>query len=122
LRDGKKFPSLPTVYRHIGRSRNNTSLICPNDRRGNRKPRHPPELEDHICAIAEALFLQEGSKWNLKNLTERCRRTATAKGLLGAGTSLSTKYVRKIVVTRLNAMPEVTRLHRKERAAKSAIA
>lgn len=116
------FPSLATVYRLLDRHQCNAPLVMPNHLKGNRTQRHAPELIELICNLAEATFTQEHSKWTLKKLTDNCRRTAVRHELLRASEPLSQKFVRKIIVTRLHSMPEVTRFLGKDRAAKASVA
>lgn len=117
-----QFPSLATVYRLLERDKCHAPLVMPNHLKGNRTERHSQELVELICALAEATFLKEGSKWTLNALTDKSRRTAIANGLLGATAPLSKKFVRKIIETRLHAMPEVARYLSKDRAAKASVA
>jgi putative transposase len=116
------FPSLATMYRLLERDHCGAPLVKPNHLKGNRLARHPAELSDLICEEALALFLVEGSQWELKDLTDKCRRTAIRHELLEPSALLSIKYVRKVIVTRLYANPAVARLLSKDRAAKSSIA
>jgi putative transposase len=117
-----QFPSLATVYRLLERDKCHAPLVMPNHLKGNRTERHSEDLVDLISALAEATFMKEGSQWTLNELTDKCRRTGIANGLLGASASLSKKFVRKVIVTRLHAMPEVARYLRRDRAAKASVA
>lgn len=117
-----QFPSLATVYRLLERDKCHAPLVMPNHLKGNRTERHSQEIVELICTQAEATFLKEGSRWSLGALTDKVRRTAIAHELLGALEPLSKKFVRKVIVTRLHAMPEVARLLRKDRAAKASMA
>lgn len=117
-----QFPSVATVYRLLERDKCHAPLVMPNHLKGNRTERHSEELIELICALAEATFLKEGSQWTLNALTDKSRRTAIANGLLGATAPLSKKFVRRVIVTRLHAMPEVARYLGKDRAAKASVA
>jgi putative transposase len=116
------FPSVSTVYRFLERYRCHSPLVRPNYLKGNRTKRYPSGVYDLICNVASDTFLQEGSKWTLKELTDKCRRDAIARGLLTPSSPLSMKFVRRVIVKRLHAMPEVTRLLAKDRPSKTSIA
>lgn len=116
------FPSTATVYRLLERDRCNAPLLMPNHVRGNRSERYSTALIELICALGEDHYLQPHSKWNLKALTDLCRRTAIHRELLSAKAPLSKKFVRKVIVSRLHAMPEVQRHLLKDRAAKASVA
>ncbi len=115
------FPSLASVYRYIARDRCKAPLITANNEKGNRQDRHDPQMVELICTIAEATFLQEGSKWSLKDLTAKCHSTAIAAGIPNASNPLSSKFVYKVITTKLYAMPEAARLLGKDRAAKMSV-
>lgn len=117
-----QFPSVATVYRLLERDKCNVPLVMPNHLKGNRAERHSAEIVDLICTQAESTFMKEGSPWTLKALTDKCRRAAIAMELLDAQAPLSKKFVRKVIVTRLHAMPQVARLLGKDRAAKASVA
>lgn len=116
------FPSAATVYRLLERDRCNAPLLMPNHVRGNRSERYSAALIELVCTLGEEHYLQPHSKWNVKALTDLCRRTAIQCELLPAKASLSKKFVRKIIVTRLHSMPEVQRHLVKDRAAKASVA
>lgn len=117
-----QFPSVATVYRLLERDKCRAPLVMPNHLKGNRSERHSAEIVELICKLAEATFLKEGSRWTLRSLTDHSRRTAIAQELLSASAPLSLKFVRKVIVTRLHAMPEVARYLSKDRAAKASLA
>ena len=117
----RKFPSLATVYRYIARARCRAPLITPNKEKGNRDARHDPQMVELICTLAEDTFLKEGSKWSLKELTDKCHRSAITAGIPKATNPLSRKFVRKVITTKLYAMPEAARLLGKDRAAKTSV-
>ncbi|WP_066271178.1 DDE-type integrase/transposase/recombinase [Hydrogenophaga palleronii] len=116
------FPSMATAYRLLERDKCNAPLLMPNHVRGNRSERYSPALIELICTLGEEHYCEQHSKWNLKALTDLCRRTAIQRELLSAKASLSQKFVRKIIVTRLHSMPEVQRHLAKDRAAKASVA
>jgi len=116
-----QFPSLATVYRMLERDRGNAPLVMPPHLKGNRSERHSIEIVEHICKLAEVTFTTPGSKWTVKTLTDLCRRKAIISGLLSASAPLSRKFVHKVIVTRLHAMPEVARLLPKDRAAMASV-
>lgn len=116
------FPSAATVYRLLERDRCNAPLLMPNHVRGNRTERYSPEFVELICTLAEDNYLKPDSTWSLAELTDCCRRTAIKRELLPASASLSKKFVRKIILTRLHSMPEVQRHLVKDRAAKASVA
>lgn len=117
-----RFPSVATVYRLLERDRCNAPLVKPNHVKGNRTERYSKDVVDLICTVAEATFLKEMSVWTFRTLTDHCRRTAIAQGLLCSSARLSQKFVRKVVNTRLHAMPDVARLLSKDRSSKAAVA
>lgn len=116
-----EFPSIATVYRLLERDRHNGPLVMPNHLKGNRTERHSHEVVELICKLAEATFMRESSQWTFRELADLCRRTAIRNGLLGANDPLSKKFVRKVIVTKLHSMPEVARMHAKDRPAKASI-
>lgn len=116
------FPSLATVYRYLERHRSRSPLVRPDHLKGNRTERHHSGMYDLVCNVASETFLQEGSKWTLKELTDKCQREAISRGLLAPSSPLSMKFVRRVIVKRLHAMPEVTRLLAKDRPSKTSVA
>lgn len=116
------FPSVSNVYRLLARHRCRSPLVLPNHLKGNRTMRHPAELIDLICTLASATFLRENSKWTLKELTDKCRRDAIARGLLAPSSRLSMKFVRRVIITKLHSMPEAIRFLAKDRPGKTSVA
>ncbi len=117
-----EFPSLPTVYRLLERKRCGARLLIENEARGNTWDRHSKPMVELICELAEDAFLEKGSKWTLKSLTELVKREAKKRQVLGWEKPPSGRFIRKTIETRLHAMPEVARMLAKDRAAQSSIA
>jgi putative transposase len=117
-----EFPSLSTVYRLLERQRCGAHLVIGNDARGNKDDRHTQAMVDLICELAEKTFLEEGSKWTLKSLTELVKHQARVREVQGWKKPPSRKFIRKTIVTQLHAMPEVARMLAKDRSAQSSIA
>jgi putative transposase len=106
----KPFPSRATIYRYLEARRNGLPLLRGDGNKGNRNPRYDVQLTNLICQAADSLFLQQGSRWTLADLTTYINDQARQLGQLTDGREMTRQFVSKVVRNHLSVDPEIDRM------------
>lgn len=116
------LPSRSTAYRYLRSKRNGLPVLCGDANKGNRTARYGDKVTDLVTKLAKDLHQQPGSRWTVKSLTQHCNLEAQAGGLIPPGTTMSSKFVKTVIFTHVNADAELYRILPHLRAAQKAIA
>jgi putative transposase len=120
--DLNEFPSRPTAYRHLARRRQDLPILFGNSGKGNRSPRYSEAVTRLVIEKSEQLFLVTKSRFTLSKLTEHINNVAHDDGLLSRATSISRKYVERVIHEHLTRDSEKARMDPKDAIAAKAIA
>lgn len=104
------LPSRATLYRYAEAKRNGLPLLRGDKNKGNRTPRYEERIVQLVCDAANGLFLNQGSRWTLRSLTDYVNARATEFGWLGKNARISRTFVSKTITENLSADPEIERM------------
>ena len=104
------FPSRASIYRYLAAKRHDLPILKGNQNKGNRLPRYSENVVDLVCRAANTLFLVEGSRWTLGDLTDYVNDQARENGWLTSKQTLSQKFVLHVIYTNESVDPEIDRM------------
>lgn len=105
-----EFASRPTLYRYAKARRSGLPPLRGDKCKGNRTARYADKVVELICDTANSLFLKEGSRWTLRNLTDRVNSIAKEFGWIARPARISRSFVRKTIFENLTVDPEIDRM------------
>lgn len=116
------FPSRASIYRYAKAKRSDLPPLIGDKNKGNRLPRYNSDVEDLVCRAANTLYLVQGSRWTLHDLTRYVNDHGRENKLLLSGQKVSQTFVRNVIYKHESVDPEVDRMDPKLVAAAKSLA
>ena len=120
--DSRDVPPRATFYRYLARFRQGLPILVGNGNKGNRENRYPEAVVEVVCGLAREHYLQEASRWELRDLRRLINGQLHRMGLLAPDQQVSRAFLKKVIAERLTADPEIHRLDPKTVPAAKSIA
>ncbi|WP_052408668.1 hypothetical protein [Paraburkholderia acidipaludis] len=108
--DSRPLPRQATMYRYRERDLAGEPMLRGKANQGNRSLRHPIEVVNAICAVAEQFYLVAHSRWTLVEVLNEVNMRVHGELHPKVARPVSLKFVQKTIQRYLSADPEHDRM------------
>lgn len=109
-RDSRPLPRQATMYRYRERDLAGEPMLRGKANQGNRSLRHPIEVVNAICAVAEQFYLVPHSRWTLVDVLNEVNMRVHGELHPKVAYPVSLKFIQKTIQRYLSADPEHDRM------------